>query len=151
MITVKDIQAAVSKMLQDNGYTVFATEVKEGFKKPACFVDVLPLSVELQNANTELVTDTVEIAYFPAIETREDLINTQDNLKHIFLYNSIAIGDRFLSVNEITFDYDKPALIASFNLEYLQETGISYTPMPKMETLAESEVMESHGTSQNTD
>ena len=41
MITIKDIQSAVSKLLQKNGYSVIAAEVKEGFTKPACFIDVI--------------------------------------------------------------------------------------------------------------
>ena len=151
MITIKDIQTAVSKKLKDNGYTVIASEVKEGFQKPACFVDVLPVSVEIQNIYSELVTDSIEISFFPAVETREELIRTAEHFKLIFLYSTIAVCDRFLSVNEITFDYEKPALMATFDLEYLQETGIDIEPMPKMENLSEKVVTESHGTSENTD
>ena len=147
MITIKDIQTAVSKKLKDNGYTVFAQEVKEGFEKPACFVDVLPVSAEIQNVYSERITVSIEISYFPSIETREELISAAENLKQIFLYSTIEIKDRFLSVNEITFDYEKPALLTAFNLEYLQETGVEYPSMPKMEHLTERVVMESHGTS----
>ena len=149
MITVKDIQTAVAKKLKDNGYTVFASEVKEGFQKPACFVNVLPLSVEIQNAYSELVTDSIEISYFPAVETREELVTTAEHFKQIFLYSTIAIKDRFLSVNEITFDYEKPALVATFDLEYLQETGIETETMPKMKQLSERVVTESNGTSED--
>ena len=149
MITIKDIQTAVSKKLKDNGYTVIASEVKEGFQKPACFVDVLPVSVEIQNRYSELVTDSIEISFFPAVETREELIKTAEHFKQIFLYSTIAVCDRFLSVNEITFDYEKPALMATFDLEYLQETGIDIEPMPKMKQLSEKVVTESHGTSED--
>ena len=45
MITIKDIQTAVSKLLTKNKYSVIASEVKEGFQKPACFIDVFPVSV----------------------------------------------------------------------------------------------------------
>ena len=149
MITIKDIQAAVAKKLKDNGYTVIASEVKEGFQKPACFVDVMPVSVELQNVYSELVTDSIEISYFPAVETREELVTTAEHFKQIFLYSTIAIKDRFLSVNEITFDYEKPALVATFDLEYLQETGIDIETMPKMKHLSERVVTESNGTSED--
>ena len=74
MITIKDIQTAVSGILQKNGYNVVASEVQEGFEKPACFIEVLPVSVTLENRFTEIVTNSVEITYHPAIETREDLI-----------------------------------------------------------------------------
>ena len=151
MIEIKDIQAAAAAVLQESGYSVIAAEVQEGFEKPVCFVEVLPVSVTLENRFTELVTVGVEITYHPAIETNEELIANAENMKHIFLYASLAVKDRILSVNEITFDADKSALIAYFELEYLQETQITDEQLPKMENLNERVVTESHGTSSNTD
>lgn len=99
MITIKDIQSAVSKLLQKNGYSVIAAEVKEGFTKPACFVDVMPVSVTPENKFYELVTMGVEISYHPAMETKEELIVNAEKLKNIFLYTPLKVKDRYLSVN----------------------------------------------------
>lgn len=151
MITIKDIQTAVSGILQKNGYNVVASEVQEGFEKPACFIEVLPVSVTLENRFTEIVTNSVEITYHPAIETREDLIETAGNLKRLFLYTPLQVQDRFLSVNEMTFDADKSTLIAYFELEYLQETETTEETLPKMENLQERVATQSYGTSSNTD
>ena len=151
MIALQDIQAAVGSVLQQNGYSVIASEVQEGFEKPACFIEVLPVSVTLENRFTEIVTNSVEITYHPAIETREDLIETAGNLKRLFLYTPLQVQDRFLSVNEMTFDADKSTLIAYFELEYLQETETTEETLPKMENLNERVVTQSHGTSSNTD
>ena len=96
MITIKDIQSAVSKLLQKNGYSVIAAEVKEGFTKPACFVDVMPVSVEFENKYSELVTVSVEISYHPAMETKEELIVNAEKLKNIFLYTPLKVKDRYL-------------------------------------------------------
>ena len=63
MITIKDIQAAVSEVLQSGGFSVIASEVQEGYEKPACFIEVLPVSVTLENQFTEIVTNSVEITY----------------------------------------------------------------------------------------
>ena len=150
MITIKDIQTAVSKLLKKNKYSVIAAEVKEGFSKPACFIEVLPVSIEVQNKFSELVTVSVEISYFPLCETKEELITNSEKLKNIFLYTPIKVKDRFLSVNEITFDSDKSVLIAYFELEFLQETKQNTTRLPKMKTLNERTVTGS-GTSENTD
>ena len=149
MITIKDIQSAVSKLLQKNGYSVIAAEVKEGFTKPACFVDVMPVSVEIENKYSEIVTVSVEISYHPAMETKEELISNAENMKNIFLYTPIKVADRYLSVNEITFDSDKSALITYFELEFLQETNTKSAAMPKMKTLNERVVTDSRGTSEN--
>ena len=151
MITLQDIQAAVGSVLQQNGYSVIASEVQEGFEKPACFIEVLPVSVTLENQFTEIVTNSVEITYHPETETREELITNAEIMKHLFLYSLISVKDRFLSVNEITFDADKSTLIAYFELEYLQETETTEETLPKMENLNERVVTQSHGTSSNTD
>lgn len=143
MITLQDIQAAVVSVLQQNGYSVIAAEVQEGFERPACFVEVLPVSVTLENQFTEIVTNSVEITYHPETETREELITNAEIMKHLFLYSLISVKDRFLSVNEITFDADKSTLIAYFELEYLQETQTAEETLPKMENLQERVVTSS--------
>lgn len=149
MITIKDIQTAVSKLLIKNKYSVIASEVKEGFQKPACFIEVLPVSTEVQNKFSELLTVSVEISYHPSMETKEELIINAEKLKNIFLYTPIKVKDRFLSVNEITFDSDKSVLIAYFELEFLQETNTKTASMPKMRELQERVVTDSRGTSEN--
>ena len=149
MITIKDIQSAVSKLLQKNGYSVIAAEVKEGFTKPACFVDVMPVSVTTENKFYELVTMGIEISYHPAIETKEDLISNAEKMKNAFLYTPLKVKDRYLSVNEVTFDTDKSALITYFELEFIQETNTKSASVPKMKNLDERVVTDSRGTSEN--
>lgn len=148
MITIRDIQTAVSKLLTKNKYSVIASEVKEGFQKPACFIEVFPVSVAAENKFYELVTLGIEISYHPLIETKEELILNAEKLKNIFLYTPIKVKDRFLSVNEITFDSDKSVLTAYFELEFLQETNTKTVSLPKMKTLNERMVIGS-GTSED--
>jgi len=151
VIGIKDIQTAVAKLLKKHSFSVIASEVKEGFPKPACFIEVMPVNVSVQGQFSELVTDSVEISYHPAVETKEELIKVAEKFKKIFLYSPLKVDDRYLSVNEISFDTDKAALVAYFELEFLQETETKKTCTPKMEVLQERVVTESHGTSTNTD
>ena len=146
MITIKDIQIAVSKLLKKNKYSVIAAEVKEGFSKPACFIEVLPVSITTENRFSELVTVSVEISYYPLCETKEELIENSEKLKNIFLYTPLKVKDRFLSINEITFDSDKSVLTAYFELEFLQETKQNTTKLPKMKKLQERTVTSGSGT-----
>lgn len=148
MITIKDIQTAVSKLLTKNKYSVIASEVKEGFQKPTCFIEVFPVSVAAENKFYELVTLGIEISYHPSMETKEELIVNAEKLKNIFLYTPIKVKDRFLSVNEITFDSDKSILTAYFEFEFLQETNTKTVSLPKMKTLNERMVIGS-GTSED--
>ena len=149
MITIKDIQTAVSKLLTKNKFSVIASEVKEGFQKPACFIEVFPVSVAVENKFYELVTLGIEISYHPLMETKEELILNAEKMKNIFLYTPIKVKDRFLSVNEITFDSDKSVLTAYFELEFLQETNTKTVSLPKMRELQERVVTDGHGTSED--
>ena len=151
MIEMKEIQTATAKVLTKSGYTVIAAEVKEGFPKPACFIEVMPVSVVVENQFAERVTVSVEITYHPAIETREELIKQAKEFKSLFLYTPIKVRDRYLSVNEISFDTDKSALLVYFELEFLQETETKTTRISKMKNLNERVVTESSGTSKDTD
>ena len=147
MIEIKDIEEAVAKKLISNDFSVIAQEVQEGFKRPACFIEVLPVSVEVQNQFSELVTLGVEITYMPEIETREEIIKKAEEFKQIFLYSSLQVKDRFLSLNEISFDIDKASLITYFELEFIQETVTENENYPKMENLQERVVRDNNGTS----
>lgn len=149
MIELTDIQTAVAKTLTNNSYAVVASEVKEGFPKPCCFIEVMPASVAVENKYSELVTVSVEITYIPEIETKEEIIQTAEAFKNIFLYTPIKLKDRFLSVNELIFDTDKAALVTNFELEFYQETEMEAEEFPKMEKLNERVVTESHGTSED--
>ncbi len=148
MINLKDIQTAVTDVLKKNGYTVTASEVEQGFTKPTVFVDVLPVSVQIQNKYSELVTVSVELSYHPLTETREHLVEVSDSIKNMFLYAPVAVCDRFLSVDEILFDTDKSTLITYFELEFMQETNITEKEYPKMKNL-QTEVTQNYGTATN--
>ena len=143
MIEMKEIQTATAKVLTKSGYTVIAAEVKEGFPKPACFIEVMPVSVVVENQFAERVTVSVEITYHPAIETREELIKQAEEFKSLFLYTPIKVRDRYLSVNEISFDTDKSALLVYFELEFLQETETKTSRISKMKNLNERVVTSS--------
>ena len=144
MIEIKDIETAVANLLKEKGFTVIASEVKEGYLRPSCFIEVMPVNASIENQFAELVTDSVEISYFPAIETKEELIKIAEEFKTIFLYTPLKVEDRFLSVNEISFDNDKQVLKAYFEVEFLQETKAEEIKIPKMENLQESVVTSSY-------
>lgn len=146
MITIKDIQSAVADKLKQNRYTVTASEVAQGFSKPTFFIDVLPVSVEIQGKFYEMVTVSVEITYHPDMETREELLHMSEQMKQIFLYESIPVHDRFLSTDEIVFDTDKSTLTTYFELSFMQETNITEQDYPKV-TKLQMEVRQNNGTS----
>jgi hypothetical protein len=75
-------------------------------------------------------------------------VRMAENIKKIFLYESIPVQDRFLSTDEIVFDNENSTLLAYFELTFMQETGIQEKTYPKMKTL-NTEVKQNNGTSTN--
>lgn len=135
MINEKEIQMRVAELLTENGFNVVASEVDEGFSKPAVFVNVYPATVTLSGTAMEHVTDTVEIKYIPAVDTVEECAETAQRLRDIFMYKPFDIKDRHLTIQEIAFDIEKYILYCLFDLDYYQETPNVYEECDKMNEL----------------
>lgn len=130
MITEKDIKTRIAEILTENGFNVVASEVDEGFEKPAIFVSVFPAGAKLLTCGgaAEEVTDSVEIKYISAFETIEDCIIVADKLKRLFLYKPFEIADRHLTIQEIEFEVEKTVLYFYFDLSFIQavDTDVEY-------------------------
>ena len=136
MITEKDIQTRLAEILSDAGFNVVASEVKEGFSKPAVFISVLPSSATLQTCGgaTEEVTDSVEIKYISALETDEDCIDVSRKFKELFLYKPFDIADRHITIQTIEFDIENSVLYVYFDIEFTQavDRGTEYDDMSEL-------------------
>lgn len=136
MITEKDIQTRLAEILSDAGFNVVASEVKEGFSKPAVFISVLPSSATLQTCGgaTEEVTDSVEIKYISALETDEDCIDAAWRFKKLLLYQPFDIADRNITIQTIEFDIENSVLYVYFDIEFTQavDRGIEYDDMSEL-------------------
>lgn len=122
MIKEKDIQKRIAEILTENNFHVVASEITEGFSKPAVFVSVFPAKASLLSCGgaSEEVTDSVEIKYISGIETVEDCINAANSIKKLFLYRPFDIQDRHLTIQEIEFDIEKTVLYVYFDIEFIQ-------------------------------
>lgn len=124
-ISEDQICARISEMLKEKGFNVVASEVVEGYKKPAVFVNCSPASIELLNRDVEEVTDTIEIKYIPKIETVSHCSKVAQIIRNIFMYKPFDIGDRHLTIQRIEFERNETEeyiLYATFDLQYQQET-----------------------------
>ena len=122
MITEKDIQTRISEILTDAGFNVVASEVEEGFNKPAVFVSVFPADAKLLSCGgaSEEVTDSIEIKYISALETVEDCIGAYSRIKELFLYPTFDIMDRHLTIHEMNFEIEKGAMYVYFDINFIQ-------------------------------
>lgn len=137
MIKEKDIQTRIAEILTENEFNVVASEVAEGFEKPAVFVSVFPAGAKLLTCggSTEEVTDSVEIKYISAAETVEDCIQVADKMKRLFLYQPFDIADRHLTIQEIEFEVETTVLYVYFDLSFIQrvDTDSEYEEMADLQ------------------
>lgn len=111
MIECKDIQKAVSGLLKKGGFIVIARESIEGGVRPACSIDVFPSSASRIAHYIEEDTFSVEIVYYPKLETQEHLTDTASELKSLFLYNLLEIEDRKVQTYNVSFSKDGVCLV----------------------------------------
>lgn len=135
MITIQELQSAITKVLTDNGNTVTANEIDDGFQKPTFFIDLFTNGTEIQNQFSELVNVGAQLKYVPEIETREECILKSEQIKSMLLNAPLPVSDRFLSIDDITFDLDNSNLIAYFELEFLQERNMPQKEYEKIKSI----------------
>ena len=119
------IQKRIAEILTANGFMVVASEVQEGYKKPAIFVSVHPSEHEKLMCGMEQVTDTVEIKYIPAVETAAECIRISDKLIDIFYYSPFRVENNIFTVERIETDIEDYVLYVSFELTYEQPYAIA--------------------------
>ena len=133
MITEKDIQTRIAEVLTEAGFNVVASEVDEGFQKPAVFVSVFPASAELMTHGMamEQVMDSVELKYISSVETVEDCVEVTRKFKKLFLYEPLGIHDRRITVQRMEFEVEGEVLYAYFDLSFIQQidSDEEYEPM----------------------
>ena len=113
MITEKDIQTRTAEILADAGFNVVASEVDEGFLKPAVFVSAYPSDVQplCCGGALEELTVSVELKYISALETVEDCIGAYSRIKELFLYPTF---------DEMNFEIEKGAMYVYFDINFIQ-------------------------------
>lgn len=138
MITLIDIQNAVSKSISDNikeeAY-IYVEEVKDGLKRPAFFIEVLPVKTDnYLNHLSKLIL--VEIMYLCKDKTMKENLEMANMLENIFNL-SMTVKDRRLTVNTLNYEIVNDILRCSFTLEFddnidlievKTKNGVNYLP-----------------------
>ena len=135
MLNEEIIQARVAEILSEKGFNVVASETKEGFKKPAVFINVYPATVRREGPCMEHVADTVEIKYIPKLETVEHCAAAAQEIRNTFMYIPFEVQERKLTIQEMEFDVEDKALYVYFNLDYYQEIPTEDDDYEEIESL----------------
>ena len=133
-ITEADIREVCVSRLTAAGFNVIATEVKEGFEKPAVFVNVYPSTVTLAGTDLEDVTDTIDVQYIPAEETTQNCAEAAVKIRDCFMYRTLDVKNRHFTVESMETDIDDHILNVYFDVNYTQETpnGEEYENMEEL-------------------
>lgn len=103
MTKQSDIGEAVKNILESKfpGCSVYADEVREGFKPPAFFVELIPAT---HNVSTNFNSNdlTITITYLPRTYTAEDNANVADEIKAAFGM-FFKVGVRALKIDAVSF------------------------------------------------
>lgn len=133
-ITETDIREVCVSRLAAAGFNVIAPEVKEGFDKPAVFVNVYPSTVTLAGVDLEYVADTIEIRYIPTEETTQNCAEAAVKIRDCFMYRTLDVQNRHFTVESMETDIDDHILNVYFDVNYTQETpnGEEYDTMEEL-------------------
>lgn len=135
MIGVFDISKAIIELLKNSGFHVVPLETREGFRKPACSVDVFPSEATMQNYYAEDDVFSAEIRYYPHKETYEELIRAADKMKKIILLNPLKINGRCIDTDTISFERDGVSLYAMMEYRFTQNPHEDDEAMEPIENL----------------
>ncbi|MCD3211109.1 hypothetical protein G8T71_07040 [Clostridium botulinum C/D] len=129
-----DIKKSINILLKDTGIKTVDNSIKEGFKRPCFFTQILPLSgTDLLKSTTYENSYMIEINYFSKEQTQLDNLKMADTLKKKVL-PYINIKERKLTPKNIRFEDIDSVLSFKFNLKWLDAAERKeYPAMEKLE------------------
>lgn len=130
MIKFNDLKNGLTKILSSNfaGHTVYTEEIKQGIKRPAFHINIIPLTSNNFNVYYREQQAMVDIAYFS--DEKPDL---QSNMKNFEMANAletalntdIKVLDRNLNLQELEFDTVDRVLHTTFTLMWYNENEVT--------------------------
>lgn len=135
MINSIDMAAAAVERLLQGGFDTYSSETDEGFKKPACFADCTAHSVQRVSAMMEDNLFTIKVLYVSKTETQEELLEAENRIKRLFLYNPLEVKDRKVSTYQIDFEREGWNLVALIDYTVTAMADIEEADYDGMENL----------------
>lgn len=120
MATLSDLKTAVNKILKDNfvKIKINPNDTKEGFKKPAFFTQILPITTEYDTVNFTSNKLMVVINYFSKDGVEMEMLKMYDAIKKAFGM-TIKVNQRSFLIQRFRSEIVDGVLQLKFNLDYL--------------------------------
>nr|DAV76378.1 MAG TPA: tail completion protein [Caudoviricetes sp.] len=116
---LKGCNEALQAVFPIEEYGYYGVDIVEGYTAPCFFVQIKPTTSPVNRyiRNNEV---TLYINYFQSQVDEVDLLEKADKINQIF-DKSVKIGDRYVHVEDVSFDYvgkDRNILQATIELQY---------------------------------
>nr|DAJ33523.1 MAG TPA: tail completion protein [Caudoviricetes sp.] len=116
---LKGCNEALQAVFSIEKYGYYGVDIVEGYTAPCFFVQIKPTTTPVNRyiRNNEV---TLYINYFQSQVDEVDLLEKADKINQIF-DKSVKIGDRYVHVEDVSFDYvgkDRNILQATIELQY---------------------------------
>ena len=95
---------AVLKDLYPKGYMFYGIEITEGYKKPSFFVQLVPVSSEVQTKRVKSRVFIFAITYFQKKIDEEDALRKVSEIENAY-GNKVKIGTRYANVTDFEYEY----------------------------------------------
>lgn len=122
MITLLDLNKTINNILKSNfpNCKIYAGEVKEGFKRPCFFTQIVPLRSEYENKNYKSDRLMVVLNYFNEDDTELENIKMYDELINIFMM-TLKVQERYFLLRNIRGSTEDDVLQFRFDLDFFSE------------------------------
>lgn len=123
---VNHVKLVLSKSFTD--YSIYSEEVKEGMKRPAFHINLLPeMSINFNKYYREQNV-LVDVAYFSDeeedLQSKEKNLDMASKLQNVFNMD-LKVLDRFLNIQNLTYDIVDRVLHTTFNLSWFNENEVT--------------------------
>lgn len=123
MITLLDVKKSITELLKQNyGYRIYGKDVKEGYKIPSFFVELLPVRISQESVNYTHHEYTIKVTYFQQCKNEEDNLVKADEIRRL-LGCKIKINRILAQVEGYEFDFvgsEEDILQISFNIQFYE-------------------------------
>ena len=120
MIKSPDIRRFIAEKMKKSGFSVIASEIQEGYPKPAVFVYVYPASITKSGGYLEDDVYSVNIQYIPKSEIAQECAEAAEKIRETLMYSTIDIQDRHLTMETIEMVIEDEQLSVSFEIPITQ-------------------------------
>jgi len=126
VITLMDLITVINTTLENKfpSINLLSTDIEEGFKRPAFFVDIDNHNKSMLGEVLKDVNLTVRIYYFSSNKSKNriEVIDMMENLKDLFLTTLKINEDFYIPIDEVNSTItEEKVLVVDFDIRYVYE------------------------------